>query len=144
LSNSIQWRRWEKRKEIAGEAGVTVIDSPRDLSPDLATLHNEFPFSNVYQRPTFNLRSREFTNGSSLTALGCVVSKMRVHINGTLNVGGIRTEITEGIIYMSIYATFPTGHNAMLIAKDSSANVTTKDRRRQDRNMSQLAEAKQL
>lgn len=120
-----------KLREIDGEAGQRVIDSLKDISPDLARYTIEFPFGDIYQRPGLDLRSREIATVSALTALGTAQPQLKVHIHGALNVGCTRTEITEVIIQMAVYAGFPAALNGMFAAKevfderDASGNSDT-------------------
>jgi 4-carboxymuconolactone decarboxylase len=52
-------RGWEKLKEVDGEAGERVMESLKDIAPDLARYVIEFPFGDVYSRPGLDLKSRE-------------------------------------------------------------------------------------
>ena len=79
----------EKLKEIDGEAGERVIESLKDISPDLARYIIEYPFGDVYSRET------------------------------TLdNVGATSDEISEVMILMSVYAGFPSALNGTLALKE--------------------------
>jgi 4-carboxymuconolactone decarboxylase len=111
-------RGWEKLKQIDGEAGEKVIDSLKDIAPDLGKYTIEFPFGDVYSRPGLDLKSREIATVAALTALGHALPQLKVHINGALNVGCTREEIIEIIIQMAVYAGFPAALNAMSIAKE--------------------------
>ncbi|MCL4491235.1 MAG: carboxymuconolactone decarboxylase family protein, partial [Nitrospirae bacterium] len=46
-------------KEIDGEAGERVIESLKDIAPDLGRYTIEFPFGDIYLRPGLDLKSRE-------------------------------------------------------------------------------------
>jgi len=48
-----------KLREIDGKAGEHVVESLKDISPDLARCIIEFPFGDVYTRPGLDLRARE-------------------------------------------------------------------------------------
>jgi 4-carboxymuconolactone decarboxylase len=111
-------RGWEKLKEIDGEAGERVIESLKDIAPDLGRYVIEFPFGDVYSRPGLDLKSREIATVSALTALGNAQPQLKVHIHGALNVGCTREEIIELIIQMAVYAGFPAALNAIFAAKD--------------------------
>jgi 4-carboxymuconolactone decarboxylase len=111
-------RGLEKLKEIDGEAGERVIESLKDIAPDLARYTIEFPFGDVYQRPGLDLKSREIATVAALTALGNAAPQLKVHIHGALNVGCSRQEIVEVIIQMAIYAGFPAALNGMAAAKE--------------------------
>jgi 4-carboxymuconolactone decarboxylase len=110
-------RGWEKLKQIDGQAGERVIESLKDIAPDLGRYTIEFPFGDVYSRPGLDLKSREIATVAALTALGHSQPQLKVHIHGALNVGCTREEIVEVIIQMSVYAGFPAALNGMFTAK---------------------------
>jgi 4-carboxymuconolactone decarboxylase len=111
-------RGLEKLKEIDGEAGERVIQSLKDIAPDLARYVIEFPFGDVYSRPGLDLKSREIATVAALTALGNAASQLKVHIHGALNVGCSREEIVEIIIQMVVYAGFPAALNGIFAARE--------------------------
>ena len=111
-------RGWTKLKEIDGEAGKRVIESLKDIAPDLGRYTIEFPFGDVYSRPGLDLKSREIATVAALTVLGNALPQLKVHIHGALNVGCTRKEIIEVIIQMAVYAGFPAALNGMFAAKE--------------------------
>jgi 4-carboxymuconolactone decarboxylase len=111
-------RGLEKLKEIDGEAGERVIQSLKDIAPDLARYVIEFPFGDVYSRPGLDLKSREVATVAALTALGNAAPQLKVHIHGALNVGCSREEIVEIIIQMAVYAGFPAALNGIFAARE--------------------------
>lgn len=108
----------KKLMEIDGEAGERVIESLKDIAPDLGRYVIEFPFGDVYRRPGLDLKSREMATVAALTALGNAAPQLKVHINGALNVGCTRREVVEIIIQMAVYAGFPAALNGMFAAKE--------------------------
>lgn len=118
MSDERYERGLKKLKEIDGRAGERVIESLRDIAPDLARYTIEFPFGDIYSRPGLDLKSREIATVAALTALGNAVPQLKVHINGALNVGCTRGEIIEVILQMAVYAGFPAALNGMFAAKD--------------------------
>ena len=108
----------EKLREIDGEAGKNVIESLKDICPDLARYIIEFPFGDIYSRPGLDLKSREIATVAALTALGTATPQLKVHINGALNVGCTRQEVVELILQMAVYAGFPAALNGMSAAKE--------------------------
>ena len=117
--NEDRYERGRKKlKEIDGEAGERVIESLKDVSPDLGRYTIEFPFGDIYSRPGLDLKSREIATVAALTALGNALPQLKVHINGALNVGCTREEIVEVIIQMAVYAGFPAALNGMFAAKE--------------------------
>ena len=109
---------WKKLAEIHGEAGKNVIESLKEIAPDLASYVIEFPFGDIYSRPGLDLKSRAIATVSALTALGNAQPQLKVHIHAALNVGCTREEIVEVIIQMAVYAGFPAALNGMFTAKE--------------------------
>jgi 4-carboxymuconolactone decarboxylase len=127
IMNSERFERgWKKLKEVDGEAGEKVIESLRDIAPDLGKYTIEFPFGDIYSRPDLDLRSREIAVVAALTALGNAAPQLKVHINGALNVGVTRPEVVEIITMMAVYAGFPASLNGMAAAKDVFAERDAK------------------
>jgi 4-carboxymuconolactone decarboxylase len=118
MSENRYERGWEKLKEVDGEAGERVIESLKDIAPDLGRYTIEFPFGDVYSRPGLDLKSREIATVAALTALGNAQPQLKVHIHGALNVGCTREEVIEIIIQMAVYAGFPAALNGMFAAKE--------------------------
>jgi 4-carboxymuconolactone decarboxylase len=119
-------RGLRRLKEIDGEAGERVIESLKDIAPDLGRYTIEFPFGDIYSRPGLDLRSREIATVAALTALGNARPQLKVHINAALNVGCTRQEIVEVIIQMAVYAGFPAALNGMFAAKEVFAERQAK------------------
>ena len=118
MDNDHYERGMKKLKEIDGEAGEKVIESLKDIAPDLALYTIEFPFGDIYSRPGLDLKSREIAVVAALTALGNAYPQLKVHIHGALNVGCSREEVVEIIIQMAVYAGFPAALNGMNAAKE--------------------------
>ncbi len=104
--------------EIDGEAGHNVIAALADIAPDFANYVLEFPFGDIYSRPGLDLRAREIATIAALTAMGNATPQLKVHIEGGLNVGLTKDEITETIIQMAVYAGFPAALNGLFAAKE--------------------------
>lgn len=107
----------EKLAEIDGHAGQAVVDSLADIAPDFARLIVEFPFGDIYTRPGLDLRAREIATIAALAAMGTATPQLRVHLHAGLNVGLTRTEITEILIQIAVYAGFPAALNGLFAAK---------------------------
>lgn len=122
-------RGWEKLKEIDGEAGENVINSLKDISPDLGKFIIEYAFGDIYTRNGLDLKSKEIAVVAALTAMGTVQPQLKVHINGALNTGSSVNEIKEVILQMSGYSGFPSsinGTNALMdVLKERQENGIT-------------------
>jgi 4-carboxymuconolactone decarboxylase len=111
-------RGWQKLAEVDGEAGAQVIESLKDIAPDLARYIIEFAFGDIYDRPGLDLKSREIATVAALTALGNAQPQLKVHLHGALNVGCTREEVIEVILQMAVYAGFPAALNGVSAAKE--------------------------
>lgn len=120
-------RGWKKLEEIDGEAGKNVMESLKDIAPDLGRYIIEFPFGDVYARPGLDLKSREIATVAALAALGNARPQLKVHIHGALNVGCTREEIIEIMIQMAVYAGFPAALNGVFAAKEVFAERDNAD-----------------
>lgn len=109
---------WEKLKEIDGEAGEKVINSLKDISPDLGKFIIEYAFGDIYTREGLDLKSKEIAVVAALTAMGTAQPQLKVHINGALNTGSSINELKEVILQMSVYSGFPSSINAMNALKE--------------------------
>jgi len=108
---------WQALQRIDGDAGECVIESLKDIAPDLARFIIEFSFGDIYTRPGLGLIEREIVTVAALAALGTAAPQLKVHAHGLLNVGGTREQLVETIIQIVAYAGFPAAINAALIAK---------------------------
>ena len=104
--------------EITGDSGAKVVDSLRDIAPDLADWIIEFSYGDVMARPGLDLRSRQFATIAALTALGNAQPQLKVHVAGALKVGCTPQEIVEVILQMAVFAGFPAAINALNVARE--------------------------
>ncbi len=118
MENQRYEQGWQKLREIDGDAGEKVLESLKDIAPDLGRYIIEFPFGDVYSRPGLDLKSREIATVAALAALGNARPQLKVHIHGALNVGCTRQEIVEIMIQMAVYAGFPAALNGVFAAKE--------------------------
>ncbi|PSW05792.1 carboxymuconolactone decarboxylase family protein [Photobacterium lipolyticum] len=109
---------FEQLSQIDGEAGHKVIESLKEVCPDLAKFTIEYPFGDIYSRSGLDLKSREITTVAALTALGNCQPQLKVHLHAALNVGCTEEEIKEVVLQMSVYAGFPAALNGMYAVKD--------------------------
>ena len=116
----------QKITEIHGKAGEKVIESLKEIAPDLAQYVIEFPFGDIYSRPGLDLKSRQIATLAALTVLGNAQPQLKVHIQAALNVGCTREEVVEVIIQMAVYAGFPAALNGIFTAKEAFAELDAK------------------
>jgi 4-carboxymuconolactone decarboxylase len=110
-------RGWERLMEVDAEGGERVIESLRDVAPDLGRYVVEFAFGEIYRRPVLDLRQRQLVTISVLTTLGGAEPQLEVHVNAGLNVGLTAREVVEVILHCIPYTGFPRVLNAVFVAK---------------------------
>ncbi len=108
----------ETLSEITGGSGTAVVESLKDIAPDLAEWVISFSYGDVMSRPGLDKRTRQFSTIAALTAMGTAAPQLKVHINGALNVGCSPSEIVEVILQMAVYAGFPAAINGINIARE--------------------------
>jgi 4-carboxymuconolactone decarboxylase len=110
-------RGWRRLVEVDAEGGERVIESLRDVAPDLGRYVVEFAYGEIYQRPALDLRQRQLVTISALTTLGGAEPQLEVHVNAGLNVGLSAREVVEAILHCIPYTGFPRVLNAIFVAK---------------------------
>jgi 4-carboxymuconolactone decarboxylase len=103
---------------ITGGTGTSVVESLKDIAPDLAEWIIAFSYGDVMSRPGLDLRSRQFATVAALTAMGIAMPQLRVHLHGALNVGCKPSELVEVILQMAVYSGFPSAINALDVARE--------------------------
>ena len=112
----------ENLNKIDGEAGEKVIESLKDVSPDLAKYIIEYAFGDIYNRKELDLKSKEIAVVSALTAMGNARPQLKVHLNAALNVGCTVVEVQEIILQMAAYSGFPSSINGVIALKEVLAD----------------------
>ncbi|MCU7709560.1 MULTISPECIES: carboxymuconolactone decarboxylase family protein [Priestia] len=108
---------WKTLMEVDGEGGKRVIESLKDIAPDIGKYVIEFAFGDIYTREGLNLQQKQLVTISALTTQGGCEPQLHVHINAALNVGLTPHEIVEAITHCIPYTGFPRALNAIFIAK---------------------------
>jgi 4-carboxymuconolactone decarboxylase len=108
---------WQRLMEVDADGGERVIESLKDIAPDLGRYVVEFAFGEIYQRPVLDLRQRQLVTITALTTLGGAEPQLEVHVNAGLNVGLTAREIVEAILHCIPYTGFPRVLNAIFVAK---------------------------
>jgi 4-carboxymuconolactone decarboxylase len=103
---------------ITGAEGRQVVDSIRDIAPELGEWVINFAYGEVFARPGLSDCTRELATVAALTALGNAQAQLKVHINGALNVGCRPEEVVEVILQMTVYSGFPSALNGINAAKE--------------------------
>jgi 4-carboxymuconolactone decarboxylase len=110
-------RGWQRLVEVDAEGGERVVESIKDVAPDLGRYVVEFAYGEIYQRPGLDLRQRQLVTIAALTTLGGAEPQLEVHVNAGLNVGLTAREVVEAILHCIPYTGFPRVLNAIFVAQ---------------------------
>jgi 4-carboxymuconolactone decarboxylase len=106
-----------KLTEVDGHVGEVVVESLKDIAPDLGKYIVEFAFGDIYCRENLDLKEREIVTLASLLTQGGCENQLEVHINGALNVGVSAKKVVEVFLQCIPYTGFPRVLNAVGVAK---------------------------
>ncbi|RDI45608.1 carboxymuconolactone decarboxylase family protein [Falsibacillus pallidus] len=109
---------WAVLMEVDGEGGQRVIESLKEIAPDLGKYVVEFAFGDIYSREGLDLKQRQLVTLTALTVLGGCEPQLKVHLKAGLNVGLTQKEIVEAIMHCGPYVGFPRVLNAIFTAKE--------------------------
>lgn len=114
--------RFEKGKKmlykVDGKGGEEVINSLKDIAPDLGKYIIEFAFGDIYTRGGLTLKEREMITIVSLLSMGGAEPQLKVHIHAALNVGISKESIIEAFIQCIPYAGFSRVLNGVNTARE--------------------------
>jgi 4-carboxymuconolactone decarboxylase len=111
-------------QRVSSSSGAAVVESLKDIAPDLGRFIIEFSYGDVISRSGLDDKTKELATIAMCTALGTVQPQLAVHINAALNVGATAEEIVETIQQMAVYAGFPAALNGISIARKVFADRT--------------------
>ena len=112
------------------ERGITVMEQLwgaemtaqlrevwKNASPDVERYITAFALGDVWARPVLDLKTR------SLICLAAAVAlereaQIRLHTHGALHSGASPDEVIETIIQLMVYAGFPAGWQALVVARE--------------------------
>ena len=109
-------RGLELLQRVDGEGGAQVVDSLKDIAPDVGRYIIEFAFGDIYAREGLSLRDRELATIASLCTQGACEPQLKVHIRGALN-AGMTEQVIETFVQLIPYVGFPRVLNAISAAR---------------------------
>ena len=112
----------ETLKKITGSSGSAVVESLKDIAPELADWIINFSYGDVLSRTHLDLKSRQLATVAALTAMGTATPQLKVHIKGAINVGCSKQEIIEVILQMAVFAGFPAAINGINASREVFEN----------------------
>ena len=110
-------RGLELLQRVDGEGGAQVVDSLKDIVPDVGRYIIEFAFGDIYAREGLSLRDRELATIASLCTQGTCEPQLKVHIRGARNAGLTVEQVIETFVQLIPYVGFPRVLNAISAAR---------------------------
>lgn len=105
-------------KNIFGKQAEPTEEMLNKLSPTLAKLAIDFPFSEFYAKDDLlDLKTRELITISTLITQAAL-PQLKLHFQAALNVGCTPVEIEQTILQLIAYVGMPKVINAMKIFKE--------------------------
>ena len=104
-------------------AGQTVINSLKDIAPDLADFIIDYSYGDINSRGGISPQHREIACVAGMTAVGTMKPQLKVHIKAAVNVGVSKEQIVETIMQMAVYAGFPAALNGISAAREAFAEI---------------------
>lgn len=114
-------RGLERMQQIVSEQSntfdhVKLVESYKDLDPDLADYIVSFAFGDIYSRKSLTQQEQTMVTIASLVALG-TDPQLKLHINVGFNVGLTKEKIVGALIHCIPYVGFPRVLNALTLLK---------------------------
>ncbi|WP_424356741.1 carboxymuconolactone decarboxylase family protein [Methanocella sp. MCL-LM] len=113
--------RYERGKSLLMDINANnaekLVESLKDVAPDMHKYVFEFAYGDIYSRPGLDIKTRELATVAALTAMGHL-PQLQSHIEASLNTGWTKEEIVEVIMQMAVYAGFPAALNALTAADE--------------------------
>ncbi len=97
----------------------------KEASPDVERYITGFALGDIWSRPGLDLKTRSLICLSAAVALERE-GQIRLHTHGALHSGATPEEVTETIIQLMIYASFPAAWQAMVIVRQVIAEFEKK------------------
>jgi 4-carboxymuconolactone decarboxylase len=105
-------------KALDADAAQGVLNSLKDLAPEMAKALIEFAYGDVYSRPGLDRKSRQIATVAALTAMGNAKPQLKFHIGAALNIGVTPEEIIDVMYVTTVFAGFPSGLNGITVARE--------------------------
>ena len=106
----------EIRRQVLGETHVSHSHAVDPLSQPKTRL-SEYVWSRIWARPGLTFKQRSIANLAMLTALNRP-RELRLHINGALNNGLSKEEISEVLLQSGVYCGLPAAEESMRIMQE--------------------------
>ena len=89
----------------------------KHANPDIERYITAFALGEVWSRPALDLKTRSLISLAAAVALERE-GQIRLHTHGALHSGATPAEVTETIVQLMIYASFPAAWQAMVVASE--------------------------
>lgn len=118
MSDELFEKGLKVRREVLGAEYVdNAIKNADDFTRPLQEMVTKYCWGEIWNRPTFDRRTRSIINLAMLTALNRP-HEVKLHVRGALNNGLSKEEIQEVLLQAMIYCGVPAAIDSFRIAKE--------------------------
>jgi 4-carboxymuconolactone decarboxylase len=100
---------------LPGGLFSTTMGAGMPVAKDIADLHADYGFGEIWGRPGVGLRVRSYITVAVLQVL-YETNEMQIHMNNALNIGISPEELYEALAHVGLYGGYSGWHTAALIA----------------------------
>lgn len=118
MSNDRHKKGLEMMDRLDPDATQRLVNGMKDICPDMAQYVIDFAYGEIIARPGLDLRTREISTISALTALGNAPLELRWHIRKAFHIGVMKEELAELMLHLVVYAGFPAAINGVHAIQD--------------------------
>lgn len=113
------------RRDVLGDAHVdAAATAATELDGDFQRFITESVWGGVWSRPELDRRSRTLVTIALLAGLGRS-EELALHLRASRNTGAQRSEISEVLMHVAVYAGVPAANSAFGVAKQVLAEDTS-------------------
>lgn len=116
-------RGLEALAATSGGTGQAVLDSLRDMAPEMADFILDFSYGDVICRPGLPPRRKEIAMVAAAAARGTMRPQLMVHARAALRLGVTEAELAELGMQIAGYAGFPAALNALSALREVFAQA---------------------
>jgi 4-carboxymuconolactone decarboxylase len=103
-------------EKMLGSRAESTRQAWRDICPDFEDYVVRIVAGDVWSRPGLDLRTKSLVTIAALAALGRTLG-LELNIRMALNNGATRQEVTETLLHIAPYASFPACWEGLTLAK---------------------------
>ncbi|CAH1857061.1 carboxymuconolactone decarboxylase family protein [Convivina intestini] len=110
------------REAVIGQKNSDLVSASLAKIAPILDEKTLLAFAEADERSILSMKQREMITITSLLTQGDTAGQLKIHIQGSLNVGWTEAEIVEAFVHCLPYVGFPKVLNAIRVAKEVFGN----------------------